>query len=203
MNEAAEPGKAPTSVGRRIIVAVDFSEDAQAALLWACRYATRVDGEIVLLHVVHDPASSPGFYRASPDSRFRPMQTVAESMMTEFLDRFVDHHPEYGFLSDLAPHFVPGLPPTRIVEVAQLLGAGLIIVGSRGLTGLPHRLIGSTSERVVELAPMPVVVVKSEDFGKVGKKARKRYEKQLRKDEKKLREILAIDERDETKSADV
>ena len=118
MNEAAEPGKVPTDAGQRIIVAVDFSEDAQAALLWACRYATRVDGEIVLLHVVHDPASSPGFYRKSSDSLFRPMHAVAESMMTEFLERFVDHHPEYGFLFDLAPHFVPGLPPTRIGRIA-------------------------------------------------------------------------------------
>ncbi|MEJ2382790.1 MAG: universal stress protein [Xanthomonadales bacterium] len=193
MNAAGETARDPAAVTARIVVAIDFSEDAHAALLWACRYAECRAAELVLLHVVHDPAASPGFYRKTPDSLFRPMHAVAESMMAEFLERFVERHPTFGHLTELAPYFVPGLPPTRIVEVAELLEAGLVVVGSRGQTGLPHRLIGSTSERVVELAPMPVVVVKSDEFGKLDKKARKRREKRLRKDEKKLRKILGIE----------
>jgi len=42
-----------------------------------------------------------------------------------------------------------------------LLGAGTIVIGNRGLTGLPHMLLGSVAERVVELASIPVVVVKA------------------------------------------
>jgi nucleotide-binding universal stress UspA family protein len=191
--ETREP-TGPSNPNRRcVLVAIDFSEDAEAALLWACRYAERDDVGLILLHVVHDPASSPGFYRKTPESLFQPMHAVAETMMTEFLDGVAERHPELDYLPRLTPYFVPGLPPTRIVEVAELLEARLIVVGSRGLTGLPHRLVGSTSERVVELASMPVVVVKSEQFGKLGKGARKRHEKQLRKDKKKLRRILGVD----------
>jgi len=193
VNDSCDTPAAPVAGARRVLVAIDFSEDARAALLWAARYAARSEAELVLLHVVHDPASSPGFYRRTEDSLFRPMHAVAESMMAEFLERFVEQHPEHAGLTESTPFFVPGLPPTRIVEVAQLLEASLVVVGSRGLTGLPHRLVGSTSERVVELAPMPVVVVRSDAFGKLDRKARKRREKRLRKEEKKLRGILGIE----------
>lgn len=199
MNEQAQAIEPGPDAPARVVVAVDFSEDAAAALLWACRYAELIDAELALLHVVHDPASSPGFYRRTEDSLYRPMQAVAETMMAGFLERFAGEHPQYAFLEKLTPYFVPGLPPTRIVEVAGLLNAALIVIGNRGLTGLPHRLVGTTSERVVELAPVPVVVVKSEAFGKLDKKARKRREKQLRKEEKKLRGMLGLkkDEDDE------
>lgn len=178
----------------RVLVAIDFSDDARAALAWACRYAARTAAQLTLLHVVHDPASSPGSYRKSPDARYRPMHAVAENLMAEFLAAFVAEHPEFGDLTGRAPYFVPGLPPTRIVEVARLLDADLVVVGSRGLTGLPHRLLGSTSERVVELAPMPVVVVKPDNIHKLEKKARKRFEKRRREDARTLRRLLGLDE---------
>jgi len=192
MNELTQGTEHGADARPRVVVAIDFSEDAEAALLWACRYAEHTGAELALLHVVHDPASSPGFYRKTVDSLYRPMHAVAETMMAEFLARFAERRPEYAFLQTLTPYFVPGLPPTRIVEVAELLEAALIVVGNRGLTGLPHRLVGTTSERVVELAPLPVVVVKSETFGTLDKKARKRREKRLRKEEKKLRKMLGL-----------
>jgi nucleotide-binding universal stress UspA family protein len=202
MNEPPERSEGATASRPRIVVAIDFSEDSAAALLWACRYAEKVDGELALLHVVHDPASSPGFYRRTADALYRPMHAVAETMMAEFLERFGAHHPGHEFLAALTPYFVPGLPPTRIVEVAGLLDAALIVVGNRGLTGLPHRLLGSTSERVVEMAPMPVVVVKSEDFGQLDKKARKRREKRRLKEQKRLRELLGLKPADADDEAD-
>lgn len=142
--------------------------------------------------MVHDPASSPGFYRTAKESLLEPMQSVAEVMMDEFLGDIVEDFSEYSFLRTLDSHFVPGLPPSRIVEAAELLEADMIVVGSRGRTGLPHRLVGSTSERVVELAAIPVVVVKSEQYGKLDKKDLKRHEKKLKKERRKLRDLLGL-----------
>lgn len=147
---------------------------------------------LIPLHVVHDPASSPGFYRTAEKSQLKPMQSVAETMMEDFLNDIADDFTEYSFLPSLESHFVPGLPPTRIVETAELLEADLIVVGSRGRTGLPHRLVGSTSERVVELASIPVVVVKSEQYGKLDKKDLKRREKTLKKERRKLKDLLGL-----------
>ena len=55
---------------------------------------------------------------------------------------------------------VVGLPATRILEVAEILGAQLIVMGSRGLTGIAHLMLGSKAQRVVQLSPIPVTIVK-------------------------------------------
>lgn len=164
--------------------------------MWACSYSTSTGAELIPLHVVHDPASAPGFYRSSKEFQYEPMQAVAEEMMVDFLAGIATEATDLAGVTALETHTVPGLPPTRIIEVAEMLEADLIVIGSRGRTGLPHRLLGSTSERVVELSPVPVVVVKSEHYGKLGKKAQKRNEKKLKKERRKLKDILGLDEND-------
>ena len=144
-----------------ILVAVDFSDDSRAALQWACEHARDSAAPLVLLHVVHDPASAPGFYRADPVGHLEPMQGVAESRMAGFLDEAQRTCPGEPALKQAAVKFVAGLPAGRIVEMAGLLNARLIVMGCRGLSGLPHVLLGSVAERVVQLAQLPVVVVKA------------------------------------------
>jgi nucleotide-binding universal stress UspA family protein len=56
---------------------------------------------------------------------------------------------------------VVGTPVTRIVEVAEKEKAKMIIVGSHGRTGLANLLVGSKAQRVVQLSPVPVTVVKA------------------------------------------
>lgn len=143
-----------------ILCAVDFSADSEAALLWACHQAALTGSALVLLHVVHDPAASPGFYRRPGGDWPRPLTEVAEEMLKEFLDKVRSAHPAQAALQSLETRIVPGLPPGRIVEVANEIDAALIVVGSRGRTGMPHVLLGSVAERVVQTAPMPVTVVK-------------------------------------------
>ena len=175
-----------------VLVAIDFSPDSSAALAWAARYADLNGASLVLLHVVHDPAASPGFYRQLPGDLMQPMDTVATRMMEDFLSDFRDTNPGHQSLDAAELRFVPGLPPSRIVEVASLLGAGTIVVGSRGITGLPHMLLGSVAERVVELADCPVVVVKSTADGVPEKKASKRLAKQQKKERKRLKRLLGL-----------
>lgn len=175
-----------------VLVAVDFSPDSSAALAWAASYADLRGASLVLLHVIHDPATSPGFYRQSPGDLMQPMDSVATRMMEDFLSDFRDMNPGYQSLDAAESRFVPGLPPSRIVEVANLLGAETIVVGSRGVTGLPHMLLGSVAERVVELADCPVVVVKSKVNRVPEKKASKRLAKQQKKERKMLKLLLGL-----------
>jgi nucleotide-binding universal stress UspA family protein len=175
-----------------ILAAIDFSEDSKAALVWACKYAECIGAPLVLLHVVHDLAAHPGFYQQKKTGHMQPMQEVAESMMDEFLATFRAEHPGLRSVDTANLQFVPGLPPSRIIEVAGLLKARLIAIGSRGITCMPHKLLGSDAERVVELAVIPVVVVKSEAHGTLGKKEQKRRDKKQKKDRKKLKDLLGI-----------
>jgi nucleotide-binding universal stress UspA family protein len=143
-----------------VLVAVDFSKDSEAALAWAGEYARLAATELLILHVAHDPAASPGFYRQMSDDWLRPMVEVAEQMMTEFVAAMRAAHPALEAVQSAATRLVSGLPAGRIVEVADQIGAPLIVVGSRGRTGLPHILLGSVAERVAQTATVPVVIVK-------------------------------------------
>jgi nucleotide-binding universal stress UspA family protein len=145
-----------------ILCAVDFSSDSHAALLWACRQAELTDAPLIILHVVHDPAASPGFYRQLPEGQLRPMEEIAKEMMDEFLMQVRSENPELKGLASASVQMVSGLPPGRIVEVAESLGVSLIVIGSRGRTGLPHVLLGSVAERVVQMAHAPVTVIKAQ-----------------------------------------
>src|SRR5690606_5334586 len=56
-------------------------------------------------------------------------------------------------------HLIEGIPYREIVRMAEELGAGLIVVGTHGRTGLRHLLLGSVAERVVRSAKVPVITV--------------------------------------------
>ena len=57
-----------------------------------------------------------------------------------------------------------GTPFNELIKAAREENADLLIMGTRGLTGIKHVLIGSTAEKVVRKAPCPVLVLKPEDF---------------------------------------
>jgi len=186
--------EALASPHRPTLVAVDFSEDSRAAVLWASAFADRVGGRLVLLHIVHDPAAEPGYYRDDASVPLQPMERAAERMLDEFLLRLQHEHPDQASLRKAEKRLITGLPPGRIVEAAAQMDAKLIVIGSRGQSGLPHLLQGSVSERVVELADRPVVVMKAagprtENSAKKGEKARRKAEKKRNKqDNQRLKE---------------
>lgn len=172
MKDAADTDSfSDTRNDQPILVAIDFSEDSKAALVWACKLAECMASPLILLHVVHDSASNPGFYHSDKTGHLQPMDEVAAAMMDEFLAQARNENPD---LQSLTPgvaelRFVPGLPPTRIVEVAGWLDCCMIVMGNCGIVGVPNRRLGSVTERVAELSPIPVVIVKSENHDTLGK----------------------------------
>lgn len=144
-----------------VLCAVDFSKDSGAALLWAARYAERENARLVVLHVVHDPASSPGFYHKPKAGWLRPMEEVAQEMFNEFLVGMRERNPEAVGLRRIETMVLAGLPAGRITEAANEIGAGLLVVGSQGRTGLPQIMLGSVAQRVVQISKVPVTVVKA------------------------------------------
>jgi len=175
-----------------VLVAIDFSADSAAALVWAARYAEQSGQRLALLHVVHEPAAEPGFYRDSEQDLLQPMETAAQEMMNQFLRPLLQEGQLSQALERAQQFFVPGLPATRIVEVAELLDAEPVVVGSRGRTGMPQILLGSVAGRVVELAHCPVVVVKSRRKEKASEKTARRAAKQWKKDRKRLEQALGL-----------
>lgn len=145
-----------------ILVAVDFSADSKAALVWACDYANLCGAGLIVLHVVHDPGEAPGYYRRSEEDALRPMEDVAEEMLAEFIEKVREDHPEVAAVEKLEAMLVSGIPASRILEAAGSEEARLIVMGSSGRTGLSHILLGSKAEHVVQMSPIPVTIVKAE-----------------------------------------
>lgn len=144
-----------------VLVALDFTPDSQAALLWACRYGRSFHSRILALHVIHDPGDAPGYYRKAEEDLLRPLEEVAADMMKNFLADMRRKYPVMDALKDVEPVLVKGIPASRILEVAKAEDVSLIVLGSQGRTGLPHLLLGSKAQRVAQLAPMPVTIVKA------------------------------------------
>jgi nucleotide-binding universal stress UspA family protein len=157
----AQPDQDRADEAGPILVAVDFAPDSEAALLWACRQAACVGAALVVLHVVHDPPDDPGHYRGGGGDPLRPMEDVAAEMMDQSLARIAKAHPDLVALQDAERVLVEGVPKTRIPEIANAKGARLIVMGSRGRTGLGHLLLGSKAEHVVRVSPQPVTIVKA------------------------------------------
>ena len=145
-----------------LLVAVDFSPFSEEALSFAGDMAECLNAQIIVLHVIHDPADAPGFYaQKAKDKKFlQTLEEVAEEMMENFLNKMRLAHPDKVSIKDATPLLVVGTPVTRVVEAAQLKKASMIIVGSHGRSGLSHFLLGSKAERIVQLSPIAVTVVK-------------------------------------------
>ncbi len=137
-----------------ILVAVDFSEPSQRALEAAIAMAKKLGGRIHLLHSYHVPIPGPmpDLIYFPPDT-WTPVREASAKRMQEMIDRLRAEGIE-GHL-----HLGPGYAVGAILETAKEVHADLIVLGTRGLTGLPHVLLGSIAERVVRAAPCPVLTV--------------------------------------------
>jgi hypothetical protein len=68
-----------------------------------------------------------------------------------------------------------GNPVALIVHMARARAVDLIVIGTHGYTGLRHILWGSVAEKVIRLAPCPVLVLRHQEESNQTATATKRY----------------------------
>jgi nucleotide-binding universal stress UspA family protein len=140
---------------QRILVPLDFSEHASAVLEWAIHLAAEHSSQVVLVHAYHPPVEFQQLEGAYlPPDFWSNVKREAE----QSLGRYAEQVRAKGLACDLLVR--EGYPATVIEEAAAELGADLIVIGTRGHTGLKHLLLGSIAERVVQKAPCAVLTVK-------------------------------------------
>src|SRR3712207_4597098 len=145
----------------RILLATDGSREAELAFASAADLSEKTGSELHVVYVGHMPLvsyESPGATTLDPDLQ-RRMQEGAEKEARTMLDEQVQRIGETG--GEIAEvHARIGRPDAEIVGLADELGAGLIVLGSRGLGPLRRALMGSVSDSVVRHAHCPVLVVR-------------------------------------------
>ena len=142
-----------------ILVPTDFSDDAEKALSTAKDLAKLLDARVVVLHAYHIdiPVVSPlGGSYALPQGFYDDMRNHA----TAAVERVAKELADDGIKATGVARAESA--PLAIISEAENLPADLIIMGTRGLTGLKHVVLGSVTERIVRTAPCPVLTVKAD-----------------------------------------
>jgi nucleotide-binding universal stress UspA family protein len=141
---------------RKIVVPVDFSEHARAALAAAIDLAKPAKATLHLLHSypIFVADLSPYGY-ALPANLDRDVRDAAATQLGQWADKARSE----GLTVETTLTPTPACQAT--VELANEIHADLIVMGTRGLSGLKHVMLGSVAERTVRLAPCPVLTVKS------------------------------------------
>ena len=142
---------------RRILVPLDFSRHADSVLEWAAHLAQEHGSRLLLLHAYHLPVEFQQLEGAYlPQDFWASVKSEAE----QNLNRYAEPLRAQGLEVEVVVR--EGYPATVIEEEAVDRQADLIVIGTRGLSGLKHLLLGSIAERVVQKAPCPVLTVKTE-----------------------------------------
>ena len=141
---------------RRILVPIDFSDNAAPVLEWSAHLAEEHGSALILLHAYHLPVEFQQMEGAYlPPDFWSNVKAEAE----QNLQRFADQLLEKGLAVEVVVR--EGYPATVIEEEVERQNADLVVIGTRGHTGLKHLLLGSVAERVVQKAPCPVLAVKT------------------------------------------
>lgn len=145
---------------RSILVPVDFSEHSQRALEEAIALAGAFDAELHLLHCYPGPGAIVSIEGVVvPASLDRELRAAAGARLSEWADR------ARAAGCRVQEHLSAHPPAEEIRALAGKLGADLIVIGTRGLSGLKHVLLGSVAERTIRTTPCPVLTVKRDDAG--------------------------------------
>jgi len=146
----------------RIVVGVEGSGGATAALRWAVTEARHRPGTIVDVIT----AFSPNYVPASPDFGFIALDAAEiQSEVAKMQARVVANVTDLvngtgvdGARVDLRTRMVQGRPVDSLIEAST--GAAMLVVGSRGRGGFRGLLLGSVSQQLAQHALCPLVIVR-------------------------------------------
>ena len=138
----------------RILVAVDFSPHSSKALECAIDLGKRYGAELHLLHCYQtNPIGVLPYEIRSPVEFEQEIVSTARRHLAEWGAKVRSE----GLAVE--EHLTPRFPSEAIVDLAREIAAGLIVMGTRGQSGLSHVLLGSVAERTLRRAPCPVLTV--------------------------------------------
>jgi nucleotide-binding universal stress UspA family protein len=152
----------------KILLATDGSSEAELATQTAVDLARMSDSELHMVYV-DDYSSIPLLYSEAADQEGvapmwdpileKDLEGSSEQRSRELLDAEVERVRSAGGTVAQA-HLMVGEVARQIVELAEDLRAGLIVMGSRGRGGIRRALMGSVSDSVVRHAHCPIMVMR-------------------------------------------
>lgn len=141
----------------KIFVPVDGSEPGWHALEYACKLGEKFDSEITVVHVIQPHYTLPtvALHGEIPFLSVNIEEIEATGYkLIELAKEKLSQYPKVETLLEL------GHPAERILSLVKENPYDLIIIGSRGLSGLSEFFLGSISTTVSQQSPIPVMIIK-------------------------------------------
>lgn len=142
---------------RRIVVPLDFSICSEKALAYAVPFAKQFQATLCLVHVEEACYAAPELIALSLQEYEKTARVEAAGWLERVRREKVGHQVPAEIIVR------QGDAVREIVAVASAKEAELIIIATHGRTGLEHVWMGSTAEKVVRLAPCPVLIVREHE----------------------------------------
>jgi nucleotide-binding universal stress UspA family protein len=137
---------------QRLLFATDFSEWACRAEDFACALAGSWQAHLTVMTVLEFPAGMDPEYAVNKQYLTERMRD-ASSRLADFKGRVQQR----GIAATI--RIATGIPSEEVVAAARAEETDLVIMGTKGKSGLAHVLLGSTAERAIRMAPCPVLAV--------------------------------------------
>lgn len=147
-------------VVRRILVPVDLAESRAPDLNYAIGLAAQLRAELLLLAVVDTPATVQLIGRHRAMAGTGDFDQALQDEVRQILQQFVDHAAARG-VEALGHLTFSEEVEEKILEEALVQKVDLILVRSRGRTGIMKALLGSTAGELLKAAPCPVLVARA------------------------------------------
>jgi len=145
---------------KRLLVAVDGSEQSYKALDHAVAIAEKFDSKLLLLTVISTlvpPFLTDESFDPTTYTKYQERTNELYHNMLKDADEMVSvKHPNLNIHTILRE----GRPSATIVDVAEKEGCDMIVMGSRGIGGIKGWVLGSTSHRVAVSCKKPVMIIK-------------------------------------------
>lgn len=141
---------------KKIIVPVDFSGHSEYALRVAADIARKHNAQLYLLHMLDISDQMISITEGTKRRELMFFMQLATKRFEEFIDR------DFMKGIDTKPVIKHFKVFEEINSAAKEVGADLIVMGSRGASGVKGYFVGSNTEKVVRTSEIPVLVVKTE-----------------------------------------
>lgn len=149
---------------RKILVPTDFSSNAKNATDYACNLAKTLDSKIVLFHSTHLPVVSANEVIMAVD----PVSLEKDSLNhLNLLKKEIEKN--FGQV-EIENVTTIGFAVEEIIDVVKEQKIDLVVMGTKGASGMTEILIGSNTADVIEKCHCPVLAIPAESHFKVPKK---------------------------------
>ncbi len=139
---------------RKILLALDFTEDPSDVFEKALMVAGKYNASIYMLHVIHDmPRLS--FY----SDAYQLWEEFRDKAVKDTLQEMENYIKKFSSdFKDIEPIIDVGIPHIKIADRAKELDVDLIILGTHARKGIDHLMHTNCSEKILKMVDIPLLI---------------------------------------------